>query len=159
MCAVNGIHFSGQWHDCCATKRWVAVRMALLPRVLPFLAALALPACTLAAAPSGPEDAPAHGTAADASPAPWCDCGGLPVTPCSRPACTDKGVCYLDHTLDGEAADVEQVHGDCATSVCVGLEVVQLYEPHDPPMLPDGCLAALCTPGGAAWVERDGCYP
>lgn len=175
MSLVNGIHFSCQWHDCCAigraTGRGVAVCMALpaatsypapmryLPRVLPLLSALALPACTLAAAPSSHEGAPAHGTAADTSPAPWCDCGGLPTTPCSRPACDDHGTCYLDHTPDGEAADVAQVHGDCLTAVCVGLKVVQVYEPHDRPTLPDECVASVCTPAGPAWVERDACLP
>lgn len=96
------------------------------------------------------------GEAADA--AEPCDCSALPVTPCSRPAC-DDGVCYLAHTPDGDLADVEQPHGDCLTSVCVGLTVVEVYEPHDPPVLPDGCVVALCTPAGVAWIERDGCYP
>ena len=114
----------------------------------------ALPACTLAAATSGPEDAPGEAMAADT----WCDCDGLPTTPCSRPACDEHGTCYLDHTADGEPAD-EQPHGDCLTAVCVGLEVVQVYEPHDRPTLPDGCLTSVCTPAGPVWTERDGCLP
>lgn len=127
------------------------------PTVL-LAALLALPACVLASPTSSPEDAPGQVEAADTSPAPWCDCGGLPTTPCSRPACTAEGVCYLDHTPTGEPAD-EQPHGDCLTAVCVGLEVVQVYEPHDRPTLSDECLTSTCTPGGPVWTERDGCYP
>ena len=97
------------------------------------------------------------GEASDAAMA--CDCSALPTTPCSRPACDEHGVCYLDHTDDGDPADMDQPHGDCMTAVCVGLAVVQTFEPHDPPMLPDHCLVAWCTPVGVAWIERDGCYP
>lgn len=116
----------------------------------------ALLACLAALAGCISPTAEPIGEAADA--AEPCDCSALPVTPCSRPAC-DNGTCYLEHTPDGEPADVDQPHGDCATAVCVGLRVVQAYEPHDAPMLPDHCLVALCTPGGVAWLERDGCYP
>lgn len=118
---------------------------------------LALIACCLAALTScaAPLAEPT-GEASDATEA--CDCSALPTTPCSRPAC-DDGVCYLDHTPDGEPADVDQPHGDCMTAVCVGLRVVQAYEPHDRPTLPDGCLTSLCTPFGPVWVERDGCSP
>ena len=146
---VNGIHFSWLWHGDCGVWRAMA-------RLLPRLALLAaLPACTLDAAPSSPEDAPGEAMAADT----WCDCDGLPVAPCSRPACDGNGVCYLDHTLDGEAADVDQPHGDCLTAVCIGLAVVQAYEPHDRPTLPDACVTSVCTPTGPVWTERDGCLP
>ena len=116
------------------------------------LAFLTLPACALPTGPTDAQEAPAE----VALPFTPCDCDGLPTTPCSRPAC-DDGTCYLEHTDDGEPADVDQPHGDCLTAVCVGLAVVQAYEPHDRPTLPDICGASLCTPAGPVWIARDGC--
>ena len=117
---------------------------------------LALIACLAALAGCAAPLAEPTGEATDAAEA--CDCAGLPTTPCSRPVC-DDGTCYLAHTPDGDPADVDQPHGDCETAVCVGLAVVQAYEPHDRPSLPDGCLTSLCTPLGPVWIERDGCLP
>lgn len=86
------------------------------------------------------------------------DCVDLPTTPCVRPAC--DGVCYLVSVPDGEMPDgVDQPHGDCATLVCMGLQVVKILETHDPPVLPDDCVVALCTEKGVVWIEREGCYP
>lgn len=118
---------------------------------------LALIACLAALAGCAASLAEPTGEAADATEP--CDCAELPTTPCSRPACDEHGVCYLDHTPTGDPADVEQPHGDCATEVCINLRVVHAYEPHDRPTLPDGCLTSLCTPFGPVWVERDGCLP
>lgn len=113
----------------------------------------ALPACTLAAGAGSPEDAPGVVALASGD----CDCSALPTTPCSRPAC-DDGTCYLAHTPDGEPADVDQPHGDCATAVCVGLAVVQAYEPHDAPTLPDECVVSVCELTGPVFYVRPACF-
>lgn len=118
-----------------------------------FLLALALPACALPTGHTDAQEAPAE----VALPSTPCDCSALPTTPCSRPACDEHGTCYLAHTTDGEPADVDQPHGDCLTAVCVGLAVVQAYEPHDRPTLPGPCVTSLCTPAGPVWIARDEC--